>query len=104
MTTALNTAITVIVTAIVSGAITGITVSLKSQKKKIDALKNGMLSLLRAEIIRQHDKYMDRKCCPIYAKDALEKAYAAYHQLGGNGTITKLYNDTIALPEERKEN
>lgn len=103
MTTALNTAISIIVTAIVSGAITGITVFFKGQKKKTEALENGMLSLLRAEIIRQHDKYTDRKCCPIYAKDALEKAYAAYHELGGNGTITKLYNDTMALPEERKE-
>ena len=63
-----------------------------------------MLSLLRAEIIRQNDKYTARKCCPIYAKDALEKAYAAYHSLGGNGTITKIYNDTMALPEEQKGN
>lgn len=99
MNTALNTIISVIATAIASSAIT----ALVAHFKMIKVLKNAMLSLLRAEIIRLHDKYTDRGYCPIYAKDALEKAYTAYHQLGGNGTITKLYNDTMALPEERKE-
>lgn len=96
--------IKIILSTIIPSMITGLCVYANSLKKKNKALENGMLSLLRAEIIRQHDKYTDRKCCPIYAKDALGKAYNAYHMLGGNGTITKLYNDTMALPEERKEN
>ena len=88
---------------IIPSVITGLSVYANSLKNKNKSLENGMLSLLRAEIIRQHDKYTDRKYCPIYAKDALEKAYNAYHNLGGNGTITKIYNDTIALPEEPME-
>ena len=99
----LKTVITVVITAVVSGAFSGATVYLKSKKKKYNALEKGMLSLLRAEIIRQHDKYTGRQYCPIYAKDALNKAYDAYHSLGGNGTITKIYNETMALPEEPKE-
>ena len=103
-----NTIITVAVTTVVTSIVTGIISHFKSKKKQYTkntkALENGMLSLLRAEIIRQHDKYTARECCPIYAKDALEKAYASYHSLGGNGTITKIYNDTMALPEEQKEN
>lgn len=95
--------IKIILGALIPSLITGLSVYAKGLKKKNKALENGMLSLLRAEIIRQHDKYTDRQCCPIYAKDALEKAYAAYHLLGGNGTITKLYNDTMALPEEQKQ-
>lgn len=88
---------------IIPSVITGLSVYTNSLKNKNKSLENGMLSLLRAEIIRQHDKYTDRKYCPIYAKDALEKAYNAYHNLGGNGTITKIYNDTMALPEEPME-
>ena len=95
--------IKIILGALIPSLITGLSVYANGLKKKNKALENGMLSLLRAEIIRQHDKYTDRQCCPIYAKDALEKAYAAYHSLGGNGTITKLYNDTMALPEEQKQ-
>ena len=99
-----NEILKIILGAIIPSIITGLGTYAISIRKKNKALENGMLSLLRAEIIRQHDKYTARKYCPIYAKDALEKAYAAYHSLGGNGTITKIYNDTIALPEEWKEN
>lgn len=93
----------IILGAVIPSVITGLSVYANGLKRKNKALENGMLSLLRAEIIRQHDKYTDKKYCPIYAKDALEKAYSAYHNLGGNGTITKLYNDIMALPEEHTE-
>lgn len=93
----------IILGMIIPSVITGLSVYTNSLKTKNKCLENGMLSLLRAEIIRQHDKYTDRKYCPIYAKDALEKAYNAYHNLGGNGIITKIYNDTMALPEEPME-
>ena len=86
MATIISTVISSLTAAVVSGVI-----------------KEGMLSLLRAEIIRQHDKYTQRQYCPIYAKDALTKAYAAYHSLGGNGTITKIYNETMQLPETAEE-
>ena len=102
--TIITVAVTTVVTAIVTSAINYIKSKRKSVKQNTAALENGMLSLLRAEIIRQHDKYTARKYCPVYAKDALEKEYNAYHSLGGNGTITKIYNDTMALPEEQKEN
>lgn len=89
-----------LVSAVVPSVVTGCLVYVKSQKKEDSALKSGILSLLRAEIIRQNDKYIERGYCPIYAKDALEKEYKAYHSLGGNGTITIIYNETMALPEE----
>lgn len=98
----IKTIIETVITAVVPSVITGCLVYIKSLKREDVALKNGMLSLLRAEIIRQHDKYSERKECPIYAKDALEKAYNAYHSLGGNGTITKIYNETMDLPENKE--
>ena len=67
------------------------------------AIKNGLQCLLRAEIIRTHDKYTDRHYCPIYAKEATTKAYKAYHDLGGNDVATKLYNDIMALPSDEPE-
>lgn len=98
MTTAeiIKTVLTVIITASVTGTITYLGVQVKMFK----ALKEGLLSLLRAEIIRSHDKYTKKEFCPIYAKDAIEKAYKAYHALGGNGTITTLYNEVMELPTE----
>ena len=38
--------------------------------------------------------------CPLYAKEALTRAYKAYHALGGNDVATELYHDCIALPTE----
>lgn len=71
-------------------------------RKKNKALEDGVQCLLRAEIIRNHDKYIDKGCCPIYAKEALKRAYKAYHALGGNDVATKLYEDLMELPEERR--
>ena len=66
---------------------------------KLKAVKNGLQCLLRAEIIRSHEKYNEKEFCPIYAKDALTRAYAAYHALGGNDVATRLYEETLQLPE-----
>lgn len=67
---------------------------------KLKAIKNGLQCLLRAEIIRSYDKYKERCYCPLYAKEALTRAYKAYHALGGNDVATELYNDTMELPTE----
>lgn len=69
---------------------------------KIRAQRDGLQCLLRAEIIRAYDKYTARGYCPIYAKEALSKAYNAYHALGGNDVATNLFNEIIALPTEKE--
>lgn len=94
--------IEIVLSTVVPSLITGLCVYAKGVKKNNNALKEGMLSLLRAELIRQHDKWTAKDYCPIYAKDALEKAYNAYHQLGGNGTMTQIYKETMALDTELK--
>lgn len=92
--------IKIIITAIVSAAVTGAITYVGIVKQAVKSLKEGLLSLLRAEIIRSHDKYTKKGFCPIYAKDALEKAYNAYHGLGGNGAMTRLYEEILNLPIE----
>lgn len=80
----------------------------KKSRGRQDAVELGLQSLLRAEIIRQHEKWADKRFCPIYAKEALRRTYESYHLLGGNDIATGLYNDTVALPDkaevQRKEN
>ena len=67
---------------------------------KNKAIEDGLQCLLRSEIIRAHDKYVTNGYCPIYAKEALKRGYEAYHNLGGNDIATKLYHDTMELPED----
>ena len=71
-----------------------------AQEAREEAQTQGMRSMLRGEIIRSHEKYTERGYCPIYAKEALQSQYDAYHKLGGNGVITKLFHDVMELPEQ----
>ena len=98
----MNDVLKIVLTAVVSAAVTGAITYIATARKKRNAYENGMLALLRDAIITSHDKYTKKQFCPIYAKDALEKEYIAYHDLGGNGTITKIYNETMALPNEEE--
>ena len=69
---------------------------------RLQAIKNGLQCLLRAEIIKSHEKYSERGECPIYAKEAMTRAYKAYHALGGNDVATELYHKILELPNEKK--
>lgn len=82
----------------------GVVVSrLKLGKKKQDAVELGLQCLLRTEIIRQYEKWSEKKYCPIYAKEALKRAYDSYHTLGGNDVATELYEETMELSEHKPE-
>ena len=82
------------------GIITGLVAYIKAMRRRNTALEDGVQCLLRAEIIRMHDKYTARGYCPIYAKEALTRAYVSYHTLDGNDVATDLYTETKALPTE----
>lgn len=73
---------------------------IKKEQQKNDAIAEGVQSLLRESIVQNYNKYQDRECCPIYAKESIKRVYEAYHKLGGNDVATKLYNTLLAMPEE----
>lgn len=93
----LGWAIPFICGSIAAGCITW----MKAAQRKNSALERGVQCLLRAEIIRNDEKYTDRGYCPIYAKEALKNAYSAYHDLGGNDVATALYNETMSLKTDK---
>lgn len=76
---------------------------LKSDKAENEAVKEGVKALLADRLIQLHNLYTDRGYCPIYAKQNAESLYKAYHDLGGNGTMTDLYNRVLAMQTEKKE-
>ena len=82
------------------GIITGLITYIKAMRRRNTALEDGVQCLLRAEIIRMHDKYTARGYCPIYAKEALTRAYGSYHTLNGNDVATGVYEVTMELPTE----
>lgn len=66
----------------------------------LKALRDGVQCLLRAEIIRQNEKWVARGYCPVWAKQALSREYKAYHALKGNDVATALYEETMELHEQ----
>ena len=99
-TTIITCIISWAVSFVLGGLATYVIAKYKSVLKRQKALSDGVQSLLRNQIIEYHDKYTAKGFCPIYAKEAARRCYEAYHALGGNGVITTLYNDIMALPEE----
>jgi cell division protease FtsH len=67
---------------------------LKAHKKELD----NMARLL----VERETIYQDEVDMIMDGKDAAEKAYKAYHDLGGNGTITEIYQEIMVLPTEPK--
>lgn len=70
---------------------------LKRQKKDRDANSRGTMLLLRVQLIEYHDRYMAKGEIPSYAYENFVEMYKAYHDLGGNGMITKMYEEVHNL-------
>ena len=69
------------------------------------ALKNGIRSILRDRILHVCSACENRNSITIEELENITDLYQSYTHLGGNGAITKIYNDTIKLPlkKENKE-
>ena len=64
-----------------------------------EAQKDGLRTILRNELIVMHrDLVEGRGWCTLADKEYAERTYQSYHELGGNGTGTALYEDIMALP------
>ena len=70
---------------------------LQKQKKDRDANSKGTMLLLRVQLIEYHDKYTILGSIPSYAYENFCEMYEAYHELGGNGMITKMKEEIDEL-------
>ena len=75
---------------------------LKRQKNDRDANSRGTMLLLRVQLIEYHDKYTKLGEIPSYAYQNFQEMYDAYHQLGGNGMVTKMKNEIEELHLKQK--
>lgn len=91
-------ALPIILTALMSYAVW----LLKGQKKDRHANSKGTMLLLRVQLIEYHDKYTLLGSIPSYAYENFCEMYGAYHELGGNGMITKMKEEIDELHLKRK--
>ena len=66
--------------------------------KKQRAVEMGVCALLRDRLVTAYYKYTDRGYISLHGLEVVKSMYEEYHNLGGNGTVTKLVHDMCALP------
>lgn len=68
-----------------------------------EAQKKGIRSILRNELVSMHRCLVERQgWCTLEDKEYAERTYEPYHELGGNGTGTRLFKDIMELPIRAK--
>jgi len=81
-----------VVTPIIS-AITGYVTFMIKNKKQGETLETkGMVILLRRELREQYQALTAKQSITIEDLEEFDEVYEIYHELGGNGTGTKMYD------------
>ena len=68
------------------------------RQKEYEALKNGVQSMLRDRLIQSALSYENQGWVDTNALENVGLMYSAYSALGGNGIVTKLFNEMQELP------
>lgn len=76
----------------------------QDETMKQQALSDGVLSLLRIQLIEYHEKYMTRESIPVYVYENWDDMFKAYSGLGGNGTIRHMNEDVQKKRIGKNEN
>jgi hypothetical protein len=69
----------------------------ETREIKQKAIGDGVLSLLRIQLIEYHDKYMTEEDIPSYVYENWDEMYSAYEALGGNGMVKRMKEDVDRL-------
>lgn len=70
--------------------------------RRQDAMEKGIQALLRDRLVQAYYHYSERGWITLHGLEAVEKMYMEYHNLGGNGAVTKLIEDLRELPVQEK--
>lgn len=71
---------------------------LNSKLKEQEKMKEGILAILHDRLYQACRFYIQRGHVDIESMKNIEYLYKSYHDLGGNGTGTELYNRVKSLP------
>ena len=73
-------------------------IDLSTLADKLDALNNAVKELAYLRIRERHESAMRHGWMHPNEKHVLERLYAAYHSIGGNGTGTQMIEEIRNLP------
>ena len=70
----------------------------KEQQTESKATRMLMIALAHDRILQGYRYYRRQGGISTQDLETIEKLYTAYHALGGNGTVTRVYEKILALP------
>lgn len=70
---------------------------ISKEKKKDKAIENAVQALLRNELIRRYREYEEKGEISILDRENITHMFEEYKNLGGNGTVEKLYSELLDL-------
>lgn len=77
--------------------LSAISFALKKSIKKQKAIEQGVQALLRNELIKKYREYEAKGEITILDKENTEHLFNEYKNLGGNGTVAKMYEDIMEM-------
>ena len=99
--TIINTIIGLVIGALFTALVNRIKLDMKKEKEQtsdIALLKQGLCSMQRNTLLKECENHLSKKYCPDDTKKVLYEMYKSYSSLGGDGIITTLVTQTMALP------
>ncbi len=74
---------------------------IKENDKRTEATQKGIQAMLRAQMISEYNKALDKGYAPIYAKENFENVWKNYHTLGANGVMDEIHERYMSLPDRK---
>ena len=95
-------------------AVTGIIVYIKQRhkadkqrddllEKRLEKIEHTNCTLMRAQMVAIHEVYYPKGYCPMHVKEIMQQVHTIYDSYNENGLGTQMYNETVNLPEVKKE-
>ena len=86
-----------LITAALAWAVRSLWKRQKDADARQRATERGIQALLRDRILQAYYHYAERGWISLHGLENVEAMYQEYHNLGGNGTVTKLVEDLREL-------
>lgn len=75
----------------------------EEHEQESKAIRDGLCAVLRDRIIQSATHHEEKGFIPLRDMENMSLMYQAYHNLGGNGLVTKVYEEVLELPHLAKE-
>lgn len=75
----------------------------RERREEYNAIRQGIRAVLRDRILQAYNHFRKVGVVTVAQQENVSNMYTAYHNLGGNGVITKVYMKFMEIPHAKEE-